>query len=137
MNGENGMELSKSLHDSTTTTNIPLSLNFEDDQIPKTRATIHVHPYLAYGDSPVDINEEGEVENTGSSSCSVMSLPNKKTEGLWESLIFDDYLKTSLLDYVKTALFFADRDIDCHLIPWNKLVLLYGPPGTGKVCLIK
>ena len=101
--------------------------------VPYWQAEIHVYVYVAYDDEPVDMNENGDVDSTGSSSCTLLGLPNKKTEGLWESLIFDASIKVELLDYVSTAVYFSRNEVDQHLVAWNRVVLLYGPPGTGKV----
>ncbi|KAJ3417296.1 Pachytene checkpoint protein 2 [Chytridiales sp. JEL 0842] len=58
-------------------------------------------------------------------------------DGLWESLIFDHDIMSKLLSYVSTALLFADRAVNPHLISFNKVILLHGPPGTGKTSLCR
>eukprot|EP00172_Hildenbrandia_rubra_P000129 Plantae.Rhodophyta-Hildenbrandia_rubra.ctg10581.p1 GENE.Plantae.Rhodophyta-Hildenbrandia_rubra.ctg10581~~Plantae.Rhodophyta-Hildenbrandia_rubra.ctg10581.p1 ORF type:complete len:314 (-),score=26.02 Plantae.Rhodophyta-Hildenbrandia_rubra.ctg10581:1135-2076(-) len=65
------------------------------------------------------------------------SLPNEKTEGLWESLIYDAQLKNSLLNYVSTAMYFSEHQVNQHLVACNRIVLCYGPPGTGKTSLCR
>ncbi|CAG2161930.1 unnamed protein product [Oppiella nova] len=64
-------------------------------------------------------------------------LPSNELHGLWESLVFDLNIKDQLLEFVLTALTFADKGVDSQLINWNKVVLLHGPPGTGKTSLCR
>ncbi|RUP52415.1 P-loop containing nucleoside triphosphate hydrolase protein [Jimgerdemannia flammicorona] len=69
------------------------------------------------------------------------------------SLIFDENIKTRLLDYVYTAMLFSDRNVtlpgSVHWLPCQRadlrgmrqvevllsVALLHGPPGTGKTSL--
>lgn len=57
--------------------------------------------------------------------------------GIWESLVYESGVKTQLLDYVSTTIYFSDKNLDSNLISWNRVVLLHGPPGTGKTSLCK
>lgn len=54
-----------------------------------------------------------------------------------DSLIYEDNIKTSLLNYISTTLLFSDAKVDFNLVSWNRLVLLHGPPGTGKTSLCR
>lgn len=36
------------------------------------------------------------------------------------------YFALQLLDYVLTAIFFSDKNVDSNLIAWNRVVLLHG-----------
>ncbi|KYQ90892.1 AAA ATPase domain-containing protein [Tieghemostelium lacteum] len=64
-------------------------------------------------------------------------LPNQEFGTLWESLAFDDSLKSQLLDYISTLLLFGRFQIDSNIITNNRILFLYGPPGTGKTSLAK
>ena len=43
----------------------------------------------------------------------VCELPSIGWEGLWESLIYEDDVKTRLLDYIYATVVFSDADVDC------------------------
>ncbi|KAF8640121.1 hypothetical protein AX17_001357 [Amanita inopinata Kibby_2008] len=70
-------------------------------------------------------------------AASVCELPNRSWEGLWDSLIYADDIKTKLLDYIHATLVLSDANIDFNLVSWNRVVLLHGPPGTGKTSLCR
>ncbi|RWS12973.1 pachytene checkpoint protein 2-like protein [Dinothrombium tinctorium] len=70
-------------------------------------------------------------------SVSFLSLPSVHLKGLWESLLFDNFIKQYLTSFVTTSLLFSERNVNEKLITWNKVVLLHGPPGTGKTSLCK
>ncbi|PFH52672.1 hypothetical protein AMATHDRAFT_74132 [Amanita thiersii Skay4041] len=70
-------------------------------------------------------------------SASVCELPNRSWEGLWDSLIYADDIKSRLLDYIHATLVLSDANVDFNLITWNRVVLLHGPPGTGKTSLCR
>jgi AAA+ superfamily predicted ATPase len=66
-----------------------------------------------------------------------MELPNLYLQGLWESIIIEDSIKSQLLSFACTSILFSLANIDSNIISWNKMLLLYGPPGTGKTSLCK
>ncbi len=39
---------------------------------------------------------------------------------MWESLIYEEGLKKSLMNYVETTLLVSDHGIDSNLISWNR-----------------
>ena len=46
-------------------------------------------------------------------SATVTEMPSKSLEGLWESLIYADGVKSKLLDYIYATISFSDADVDC------------------------
>ncbi|KKZ65069.1 hypothetical protein EMCG_01309 [[Emmonsia] crescens] len=67
----------------------------------------------------------------------IISLPNKELDGVWESLLFDELIPSTLLRAVSKMLMFSWRKLNTWTINWNRLILLYGPPGTGKTSLCR
>ncbi|KAF5866175.1 hypothetical protein ETB97_000709 [Aspergillus alliaceus] len=65
----------------------------------------------------------------------VLNLPSRELDGLWESLQFDQPLKSTLLRAITRMVSFSSRKLNKWTINWNRLVLLWGPPGTGKTSL--
>lgn len=63
-------------------------------------------------------------------------LPNPRYEGLWDSIITDEEIKTRLINQailsfvVREKLPFTDTAL-------HGLIMLYGPPGTGKTTLAR
>lgn len=81
--------------------------------------------------------------------------------GIWESLVYEGEVKTQvkikwnavkkwlcqsvillisivliflqLLDYVTTTIYFSDKNVDCNLISWNRVVLLHGKKTNRKL----
>ena len=63
-------------------------------------------------------------------ACTQMELPSRQLLHLWDSIIVDDLVKTSLLRYCMTSLHFSEASIDPDIITWNRVLLLHGPPGS-------
>ena len=47
-------------------------------------------------------------------AASACELPSMSWEGLWESLIYSDDIKSKLLDYIYATVVFSDADVDCE-----------------------
>lgn len=71
------------------------------------------------------------------SGADSLTLPHATLENLWESLIFEDGLKSQLLDYAQSAVLFSDKKIHPSICSWNRILLLHGYPGTGKTSLCR
>lgn len=52
----------------------------------------------------------------------VWELPGERFEGLWESLEFEDGVKTALLAYIESGCLFSTLGVDDGLIGWNRYV---------------
>lgn len=117
--------------------------------ISKVKLNIHVYELPAEGQDkismlcanpmdPSELGHEAEPEDeTGDVAASRIELPANRCEGIWESLIYEEGLKTKLLNYIYSSIVFAEYDVNPNLISWHRLVLLHGPPGTGKTSLCK
>lgn len=91
------------------------------------QADLFIHPFRLVEQPPELDYLEGEEELPVAEQ---MELPNKYTQGLWESIVIDDSIKSQLLSFSCTSILFAEANIDPNIIAWNKMLLLYGPPGT-------
>jgi len=124
----------------------PLSLFFDDEFLSSNVDSIVLGEVNNQCATPTfrifvyQLNEEGPVEEMtdgDAPACQQWLLPAREFNGLWESLVFEETIKSDLIDYVSTAMLFSDKLVDPHLINWNRVILLHGPPGTGKTSLCK
>ena len=97
-------------------------------------ASIHIYQLYEGGPTYEDIDDD-EV-GTNRQVASHWMLPSSELEEMWESLVLQQGLKTTLINYAKTLLLFSTRGVNSSLIACNRIILLYGPPGTGRIlCL--
>ncbi|KAL0985470.1 hypothetical protein UPYG_G00157300 [Umbra pygmaea] len=95
---------------------------------------LSVHLFTLNEDGPCTLTLEEDQELPAANHW---LLPAAEFHGIWESLVYDNGVKTQLLDYVSTTIYFSDKNVNSNLISWNRVVLLHGPPGTGKTSLCK
>ncbi|KAM9783250.1 pachytene checkpoint protein 2 homolog [Neosynchiropus ocellatus] len=98
------------------------------------RCSVLVHIFALNEDGPSTLSLE---EDENLSAANHWLLPAAEFHDIWETLVYDDGIKTQLLDYVTTTIHFSDKHVDSNIISWNRVVLLHGPPGTGKTSLCK
>lgn len=96
--------------------------------------TVSIYIYALNEDGPSILTLEEDEEL---SAANHWLLPAAEFHGIWDSLVYDNGVKTQLLDYVTTTIYFSDKKVDSNLVSWNRVVLLHGPPGTGKTSLCK
>ena len=99
-------------------------------------ATLSIHIYRLSDAAPkVDfIDQEGSGDLP---AYREWELPNEAFAGMWESIIVDENIKKSLLNYCTTSTRFSLANVDDKIIQWQRMLLLNGPPGTGKTTMCK
>uniref|UniRef100_A0A3B3XWM1 Pachytene checkpoint protein 2 homolog n=1 Tax=Poecilia mexicana TaxID=48701 RepID=A0A3B3XWM1_9TELE len=83
--------------------------------------SIHVFTLNEEGPNRLSLEEDEDL-----SAANHWLLPAAEFDGLWESLVYETGVKTKLLDYVTTTIYFSDKNVDSNLISWNRVVLLHG-----------
>lgn len=85
-----------------------------DRSIHISRADLQIHVFQPYPDDTYDQCTGGGDGEEEVVSATVTEMPSRGLEGLWESLIYEDGVKSKLLDYIHATMFFSDADVDCE-----------------------
>ena len=84
-----------------------------DRSIPISQADLQIHVFQPFPDDTYDEctrSGDGEEEVVSATVC---EMPSRNLEGLWESLIYADGVKSKLLDYIYATILFSDANVDC------------------------
>ena len=92
-----------------------------DRSVPITEADLQVHVFQPYHDDTYDEYTGGGDEDSEVVSATVCEMPSRSLEGLWESLIYGDGVKSKLLDYIYATISFSDADVDCKSHPCSSV----------------
>ncbi len=86
--------------------------------LPIEQICLQIHVYQPSGADAFEELATGSARSEGGEvmAASVCELPSLGWEGLWESLIFSDDIKSKLLDYIYATILFSDADVDCEFI---------------------
>lgn len=84
----------------------------------------------------IDQTDEQSDADDDPAQFSLIPLPHKDFDGLWESLTFSDPIHERILHKITRMMrIFTENQLVPADICWHNLVLLHGPPGTGKTTL--
>jgi pachytene checkpoint protein 2 len=84
--------------------------------LPIEQISLQIHVYQPADSDAFDELATGNSRGEGEEvmAASVCELPSLSWEGLWESLIYSDDIKSKLLDYIYATVVFSDADVDCE-----------------------
>ena len=85
---------------------------------------IEVKCFVLWGEGPMKESTGEDESGNDLASCMQWQLPAKELHGLWETLIYEGEIKQNLLNYATTAMLFSDRNVNPHIIAWNRYIPL-------------
>lgn len=53
-------------------------------------------------------------------AASVLELPARSLEGVWDTLIYEGQVKEKLLGYIYSTMLFSDASVDFNIVTWNR-----------------
>ncbi|KAF7797507.1 hypothetical protein EIP86_008707 [Pleurotus ostreatoroseus] len=82
--------------------------------LPIEQISLQIHVYQPSDSDAFEELASGSGRGDGEEvmAASVCELPSLGWEGLWESLIYSDNIKSKLLDYIYATVVFSDADVD-------------------------
>lgn len=88
---------------------------------------LRVHVYQPPSNSRVSEVSTGSGEDADGEdgaddvpAASVLQLPSRSLEGLWDSLVYEDDVKGKLLGYIYSTILFSDASVDFNIVTWNR-----------------
>lgn len=84
-----------------------------DRSVPLSQANLQIHVFQPYADDTYEECTGGSDGEEEVVSATVCEMPSRSLEGLWESIIYADGVKSKLLDYIYATISFSDADVDC------------------------
>jgi hypothetical protein len=86
--------------------------------------TLELHFYQPPSSSKVtDFSTNPQNDDDGDAdvpAASVLELPSRSLEGIWDTLIYDGQVKEKLLGYIHSTMLFSDASVDFNIVTWNR-----------------
>lgn len=83
---------------------------------------------------PQGFEENEDLDVPSSKQC---ALPSLYLREAWDSLVFDSDIKSELIEYISTMMYFSAKNVNENLVSFNRVVLLHGPPGIFQLPSLK
>lgn len=72
---------------------------------------------------PSEPSNDGEEEEDEVAAASVLNLPSREHEGVWDSLVYEPGVKDTLLGHADATLAFSDAGVDSNIVTCNRSAL--------------
>lgn len=106
---------------------IPPSTALPSSAVPLTHTSLQIHVYqpplssaVTEFATPASGSDDGKGEDSDVMAASVLSLPSRSLEGVWDSLVYEDDVKGKLLGYIYSTMLFSDACVDFNIVTWNR-----------------
>jgi hypothetical protein len=92
--------------------------------VPLDEVSLVIHIYQPPSSSRlIDFSTSPDADEDGDSdvpAASVLHLPSRSLEGIWDSLIYEGNIKEKLLSYIHSTMLFSDAAVDFNIVTWNR-----------------